>query len=71
MAKRRDINELFQWLDRPIFWDPVPDWLNERFDDRIRTEFLLKDLEMQRVVLEKQLETLTVKIDLIQKTIGG
>ena len=21
----RDINELFQWLDRPIFWDPVPE----------------------------------------------
>jgi hypothetical protein len=66
----RDINELFQWLDRPIFWDPVPDWLNERLDDRIRIELFLKDLEVQRVVLQTQLETLTTKIDILTKTLG-
>ncbi|HET7821554.1 MAG TPA: hypothetical protein VFL10_08515 [Ornithinibacter sp.] len=66
----RDINELFQWLDRPIFWDPVPDWLNERLDDRIRIELFLKDLEVQRVVLQTQLETLTSKIDILTKTLG-
>jgi hypothetical protein len=69
MAKR-DINELFQWLDRPIFWDPVPDWLNERLDDRIRIELFLKDLEVQRVVLQTQLDTLTTKIDILTKTLG-
>lgn len=67
---QRDINELFQWLDRPIFWDPVPDWLNERLDDRIRIELFLKDLEVQRVVLQTQLETLTSKIDILTKTLG-
>ncbi|HYN66242.1 MAG TPA: hypothetical protein VES93_05090 [Ornithinibacter sp.] len=66
----RDINELFQWLDRPIFWDPVPDWLNDRLDDRIRIELFLKDLEVQRVVLQTQLETLTSKIDILTKTLG-
>lgn len=66
----RDINELFQWLDRPIFWDPVPDWLNDRLDDRIRIELFLKDLEVQRVVLQTQLETLTAKIDILTKTLG-
>lgn len=66
----RDINELFQWLDRPIFWDPVPDWLNERLDDRIRIQLFLKDLEVQRVVLQTQLETLTSKIDILTKTLG-
>jgi hypothetical protein len=66
----RDTNELFQWLDRPIFWDPVPDWLNERLDDRIRIELFLKDLEVQRVVLQTQLETLTTKIDILTKTLG-
>ena len=67
---QRDINELFQWLDRPIFWDPVPDWLNERLDDRIRIQLFLKDLEVQRVVLQTQLETLTAKIDILTKTLG-
>lgn len=67
---QRDINELFQWLDRPIFWDPVPDWLNERLDDRIRIQLFLKDLEVQRVVLQTQLETLTSKIDILTKTLG-
>jgi hypothetical protein len=67
---QRDINELFQWLDRPIFWDPVPDWLNDRLDDRIRIELFLKDLEVQRVVLQTQLESLTTKIDILTKTLG-
>jgi hypothetical protein len=67
---QRDINELFQWLDRPIFWDPVPDWLNDRLDDRIRVELFLKDLEVQRVVLQTQLESLTTKIDILTKTLG-
>ena len=67
----RDIYELFRWLNRPIPWDPVPDWLNERLDDRLRTELLVKDLELQRSVLEKQLETLTSKMEMIQNTLGG
>jgi hypothetical protein len=67
----RDINELFQWLDRPIYWDPVPDWVTERLDDRIRTQLFLKDLEVQRVILQTQVETLTSKIEILTKTLGG
>jgi hypothetical protein len=67
----RDINELFQWLDRPIYWDPVPDWVTDRLDDRVRTQLFLKDLEVQRVILETQLGTLTTKIEILTKSLGG
>lgn len=70
MAKR-DINELFQWLDRPIYWDPVPPWVFKQVDERVRVELFLKDLEVQRVVLQTQLDALESKIGILQKSLGG
>jgi hypothetical protein len=68
---RPDINELFQWLERPIYWDPVPDWVSERLDDRVRAQIFLRDLEVQRVVLQTQLDNLTANIEVLTKSLGG
>jgi len=67
----RDINELFQWLNRPIHWDPVPDWVLERLDDRVRARLFLRDIELQQNVMKLQLEALSAKAEILQQEIGG
>jgi hypothetical protein len=67
----RDINELFQWLRPPINWDPVPDWVLDRIDERIRIRLFLGDVEFQRNVMQLQLDALNAKAEILQKELGG
>jgi hypothetical protein len=66
-----NINELFQWRDIPIPWDPVPPWIFDQIDERVRAQLFLKDLEVQRVMLQTQLEALNGKIEILQRSLGG
>jgi len=67
----RDINELFQWLRPPLNWDPVPDWVLERVDERVRAQLFLRDVELQQSVMRLQLEALSAKAEILQREIGG
>ena len=60
---------LFRW-DRPIYWDPVPDWIIKRLDDRVLTELFIRDLDLQRTVLKEQLAALEAKAEIIQRSLG-
>jgi hypothetical protein len=38
------------------WWDPVPDWLITRLDDRVIREVAITQIQLQRTVLEAQLK---------------
>jgi len=38
------------------WWDPVPDWLITRLDDRLIREVAVTQIQLQRTVLEAQLK---------------
>jgi hypothetical protein len=38
------------------WWDPVPDWLITRLDDRLIREVAITQIQLQRTVLEAQLK---------------
>ena len=39
----------------PIHWDPIPDWILDRFDDRILSEIVNLRLEVQKETLAVQM----------------
>jgi hypothetical protein len=67
----RDINELFQWLRPPLNWDPVPEWVLERVNEKVRAQLFLRDVELQQSVMRLQLEALSAKAEILQREIGG
>ncbi len=61
--------ESLQWFRRPpIWWDPVPDWLQLRED--VRTQLFTTELRAQLEMMVIQTKALQAKIDLIEKGVG-
>lgn len=63
------LSPLFRW-DRPIYWDPVPDWIFKRLDQNVLTELFVRDLDLQRTILKEQLAALDAKAEIIQRGLG-
>ena len=59
--------EALSWRRPPIWWDPVPPWL--RLEDDVLRRIVLVELDLQRQVLQLQMDALSKKIDLVTQGI--
>jgi hypothetical protein len=66
-----EINELFQWGHRPIWWDPIPPWVAESLSEAVRAQLLLRDIELQQNILKLQQEALGAKAEILRGAVGG
>jgi hypothetical protein len=64
-----ELLEQFQWFRRPpIWWDPVPDWLDLRMD--IRHKLLMVEMQATREMLDVQMRAFDQKMELLEQALG-
>ncbi len=60
-----------QWQIPPIYWDPIPDWWLQRARPDVIAELLNTRFEVQREILQVQMNALERAQSLIQQGLMG
>ena len=73
MPEDAQLAEVFRWK-HPIWWDPAPDWLWKRLEDRLDPKALVQlvaiQLEVQRASLAAQVTGIEQTIETLRKGLG-